>query len=106
MSIIPALTITVMATLSIGNWFLYDTDMPRYDKFRFEGLVAVGSNIVAVGYVEDALPSGGDDRLFTLREYSFSGASATRVWYYNYEGGQWDDDGYAIASYWTDDNPS
>jgi len=105
MSIIPALTITVMATLSIGNWFFYDTDMPRYDKFRFEELVVVGTNIVAVGYVEDALPSGGDNRLFTLREYSFSGLTATREWYFNYNGGQWDDDGFAITEYRTNDTP-
>lgn len=105
MSVIPALAITVIVTLSIGNWFFHDTDIPRYDKFRFEELVVVGTNIVAVGYVEDALPSGGDDRLFTLREYSFSGSTATREWYFDYSGGQWDDDGYAIAEYRTNDTP-
>ncbi|MEA3267349.1 MAG: hypothetical protein U9P42_10475 [Candidatus Fermentibacteria bacterium] len=105
MSVIPVLAVITIATLSIGNWLFYDTDMPRYDKFRFEGLVVVGTNIVAVGYVEDALPSGGDDRLCTLREYSFSGLTATREWYLNYSGGQWDDDGYAITEYRIDNTP-
>ena len=78
--------------------------MPRYDRFRIEEVVLSGDNPVVVGYVLDVNPAD-DNRLFTVREYSLSGESATREWYYNYEGGQWDDDGYAIASYRTDDDP-
>lgn len=96
--------ISLYSTLSIDNWFITDSDMPRYDKFRIEEVVLSGDNPVVVGYVLDVNPTD-NNRLFTVREYSLSGASATRVWYYNYEGGQWDDDGYAITSYRTDDDP-
>lgn len=97
-------SVSLYSTLSLDSWFITDPDMPRYDKFRIEEVVLSGDNPVVVGYVLDVNPAD-NNRLFTVREYSLSGASATREWYYNYEGGQWDDDGYAITSYRTDDDP-
>ncbi|MEA3265325.1 MAG: hypothetical protein U9P42_00075 [Candidatus Fermentibacteria bacterium] len=78
--------------------------MPRYDKFRATEVVLSGDNPVIVGYVTDFI-SPEDNRLFTMREYSLSGASATREWYYNYTAGEYDDDGYTITSYKTEDTP-
>ncbi|MCD6587396.1 MAG: hypothetical protein J7K88_02475 [Candidatus Fermentibacteraceae bacterium] len=94
----------LVATLGIENWFLADTDMPRYDKFRVEEVILSGDNPVVIGYVLDVNPTD-NNRLFTMREYSLSGASAIRLWYYNYGDDPWDDDGYAITSFRTDDTP-
>lgn len=96
--------LVALATLGIENWFFVDDDMPRYDKFRIVELVLSGDNPVVTGYVLDLNPTD-NNRLFTMREYELVNNVWSRVWYFNYEGGQWDDDGYAITSYRTDDNP-
>lgn len=62
------LTVTSLySTLSIDNWFITDSDMPRYDKFRIEEVVLSGDNPVVVGYVLDVNPTD-NNRLFTVRE--------------------------------------
>ena len=94
----------VLATLGIENWFFKDDDMPRYNEFRIMELVLSGGNPVIIGFVQDDNPTD-DNRLFTMREYELVNNVWSRVWYFNYDGGQWDDDGYAITQYRTDDTP-
>ncbi len=96
--------LVALATLGIENWFFLDDDMPRYDEFRIMELVLSGDNPVVVGFVDDYNPTD-HNRLFTMREYELENDLWSRIWYFNYDGGQWDDDGYAITSYRTDDNP-
>ncbi len=67
------------STLSIDSWFITDSDMPRYDKFRIQEVVLSGDNPVVIGYVLDVNPTD-NNRLFTVREYFFSGASLTDEW--------------------------
>ena len=91
MLIFRVLLLTLLATLGIENWFFVDDDMPRYDAFRIMELVLSGANPIIVGYVQDELPVG--NRLFTMREYELVNNQWERQWYFNYNGGQWDDDG-------------
>jgi hypothetical protein len=80
-----------------------DASPSHWNAARVIDLVLSGGNPVIVGCVVDTTPTD-HDRLFSMREYSL-GQTADTVWTYQYDGGQYDDDGYAIIRYETDDTP-
>jgi len=96
-----ALLIIAVATYEIDNWFFKDSEQPHYDTCRIQELVLYGSNPVITGFVRDSGPED-DNRLFTMREYDLQDEGNAEIeWFYNYEAGEWDDDGYAILQYTT-----
>jgi len=100
-----AILLMVIADLEIEDVRFGDNEPPRYDTFRIEEVVlSSGGYPVFTGNVVDTDPED-DNRLFTMREYVWETGSPAKQWHFNFEGGCWDDDGYAILQYMTDDDP-
>ena len=100
-----AILLMVIADLEIQDVRFDDDVPPRYDDFRIEEVVlSSGGNPVFTGYVKDTDPED-NNRLFTMREYVWTTSPPAKDWFFNFEGGYRDDDGYAILQYMTDDDP-